>query len=213
MLAALRLGARSATGLDIDPSSVEAARTVFKKLGAANQWSVEVASVFDLTPEKNGTYDIVHSWGVLHHTGDMGLAIRKAAALVASHGYLAVALYRKTPLCAFWRQEKKFYARSNRSIQAAIGGIYRTAFRAALIARGRNPVNYVRNYKTTRGMNWFTDTHDWLGGYPYESATPQEVTDFLNSLGFTVVRTFEKPAAAGGLFGSHCDEFVAVRQS
>ena len=154
IVAALRLGARSATGLDIDPASVETARAVLKDHGGDGDWSVRTASVFDISPDKDGTYGIVHSWGVLHHTGDMWSAIRKAAALVAPNGYLALALYRKTPLCSFWRGEKKFYARSNRLIQAAIGVIYRTAFCAALIASARNPVGYIRNYKTARGMSW-----------------------------------------------------------
>lgn len=212
MLAALRLGALSAVGLDIDPNSVEAARTVLQSHARDREWSTKVASIFDLSPERDGTYDIVHSWGVLHHTGEMWLAIGKAAALVAPDGYLALALYRKTPLCAFWRQEKKFYSRSNRFMQEAIGFAYRTVYCAALIASGRSPARYVRDYKSARGMNWSNDVHDWLGGYPYESVTPEQVSEFLESQGFTIVRAFVKPAVAGGLFGSHCDEFVAVRR-
>jgi hypothetical protein len=30
-------------------------------------------------------------------------------------------------------------------------------------------------------------------------------------MGFEIVRSFERPARLWGLFGSHCDEFVARR--
>ena len=210
MLAALRLGARSVTGIDIDPNSVEAARAVLSRHTAGKVWRTQVTSVFDFAPDKS--YDVVHSWGVLHHTGDMWPAVRKAAALVAPKGHLALALYRKTLLCRFWRVEKKFYSRSNSLVQAAIGAIYRGLYRVALLATGRSPARYIRDYKSARGMNWSHDVHDWLGGYPYESVTPQEVSAVLGELGFDEVRRFEKPAAVKGLFGSHCDEFVAVRR-
>ena len=61
-------------------------------------------------------------------------------------------------------------------------------------------------------MDWRHDVHDWLGGYPYESVEPREVAGRLQDLGFDVIRTNEQPAALGGLFGSHCDEFVAARR-
>ena len=62
-------------------------------------------------------------------------------------------------------------------------------------------------------MDWSHDIHDWLGGYPYESVAPQEITDFLDRLGFSLVRSFVRPPPQlMGLFSSHCDEFVAVRR-
>lgn len=210
MLAALRLGAGSVTGIDIDPNSVEAARAVLMRHAEGKSWQVQVASVFDFAPDKN--FGVVHSWGVLHHTGDMWSAVGKAAALAAPKGYFALALYRKTPLCGLWRAEKKFYSASPHFIQSAIGAIYRGLYRLALIVTGRSPAHYIREYKSARGMSWSHDVHDWLGGYPYDSVMPQEINSFLNELGFDVVRTFEKPAAVKGMFGSHCDEFVAVRR-
>jgi 2-polyprenyl-6-hydroxyphenyl methylase/3-demethylubiquinone-9 3-methyltransferase len=212
MLAALRMGARSVTGVDIDPNSVEAARTLLSLHAPDEPWKVELSSVFDLTPEEHGTFDIVYSWGVLHHTGDMWLALRKAAALVSPGGQLAIALYRRTPLCGFWQWEKRLYSTSNRLTQAIIRLTYETIYCAGVVTTGRNPIRYVRGYKSQRGMNWFNDVHDWLGGYPYQSSQPEEVVRFLKELGFAVRLALEKPAALRGLLGSHCDEFVAVRQ-
>jgi 2-polyprenyl-3-methyl-5-hydroxy-6-metoxy-1,4-benzoquinol methylase len=212
MLAALRLGARSVTGIDIDPNSVEAARALLLRHAASDAWRADVASVFDYAPPGCATYDVVHSWGVLHHTGDMWPAVRKAAALVGPRGHLVLALYRKTSLCGLWRVEKRIYSRSPKPVQAVIAAVYRGVYKLALMATGRKPAHYVRDYKSARGMSWTHDVHDWLGGYPYESVTPQEVRAALAELGFDQVRAFEKPAASGGLFGSHCDEFVAVRR-
>jgi len=60
---------------------------------------------------------------------------------------------------------------------------------------------------------WSHDVHDWLGGYPYESASPEEVTAHLDGLGLSLVRSFAEPSGGSGLLGSGCDEFVAVRRA
>lgn len=213
MLAAKELGAATVRGIDIDPSSVQASRMLLSKYLPDGGWSTDVKSVFDLRPAQDGLHDVVYSWGVLHHTGDMWTAIESAAALVKPSGHLAIALYRKTPLCDLWRLEKRLYSASGKSGQAIIQGVYKTLYRAGLLATGRSPAAYIKSYKSARGMDWHHDVHDWLGGYPYESVTPREVTDRLGKLGFEKLRVFEKPAAAIGFFGSHCDEFVAVRRA
>lgn len=211
MLAALRLGAASAAGFDLDPQSVEAARRLLSAHAAADTWSVTLRSAFELDPARDGRADIVYSWGVLHHTGAMWDAFGNILPLVAEGGHCAVALYRKTPLCRLWRAEKRAYTASRPAIQALIRSAYKSAYWAGLAATGRNPVRYVDRYVSARGMSWHHDVHDWLGGYPYESVDPPEVEAFLRGHGFRVVRMFERPAAARGLFGSHCDEFVAAR--
>ena len=40
-----------------------------------------------------GTFDVVYSWGVLHHTGDMWKALEHAHMATAPGGLLALALY------------------------------------------------------------------------------------------------------------------------
>jgi SAM-dependent methyltransferase len=212
MLAAARLGAGAVHGIDVDAHSVAAARRLLSE-NLTGGWSVERKDVFDLSPERDGRYDIVYSWGVLHHTGDMWRAIERAAAMVAPGGWLVVALYRRTPLCRLWSFEKRFYARAPAPVQSALRRAFAGIYVAALMASGRNPRRYIAQYKTARGMDWRHDLHDWLGGYPYESAAPPEVTARLERLGFTLERVFEHAAASFGLFGSHCDEFVARRRA
>jgi SAM-dependent methyltransferase len=213
MVAAHRLGAAAVDGIDIDPDSVEASRALLRRYVQNGGCSARLASVFDLGVGNQKGYDIVYSWGALHHSGDMWAAIGRAASMVVPGGRLAVALYRRTPLCGFWKREKRLYSASPPPVQAAIRAAYYGAFWAGLLATGRNPLRYVAGYRSARGMDWRHDVHDWLGGYPYESVDPNAVISCLDRLGFSREHVFEHPAAAFGLFGSHCDEFVAVRRA
>jgi 2-polyprenyl-6-hydroxyphenyl methylase/3-demethylubiquinone-9 3-methyltransferase len=213
MLAALRLGAAAAHGIDIDRDSVEATQTLLARHAAGGNWSARQLSVFDADPATVGVHDVVYSWGVLHHTGAMWQAMDRAAALVAPGGLFAFALYRRTPLCALWKIEKRVYAAAPDFGQAIFRGAYKAAFVTGLCATGRNPRRYVADYRGARGMDWHHDVHDWLGGYPYESTEPGEVAAFLRRHGFTLERQFHRPPVASGLFGSHCDEYVALRVS
>ena len=212
MLAAQRLGAAQVVGIDLDAVSVETAQGLLSTHAKSGTFSVEVRSVFDLDPQRDGVYDIVYSWGVLHHTGDMWIAIRKAAAMVGPGGHLALALYRRTPLCGFWRAEKKIYATSPQFVQQIVRTLYKAIYLCGLMATGRNPAEYIRNYVSARGMDWSHDVHDWLGGYPYELVQPAQLIVYMQELGFSIERVFEHPAALMGVFGSHCDEFVARRR-
>ncbi len=62
-LAALRLGARRVLAVDFDPDSVRTSRDVLRRRWHDNNWEVKTQSVFDLTPERDGVFDIVYSWG------------------------------------------------------------------------------------------------------------------------------------------------------
>jgi 2-polyprenyl-6-hydroxyphenyl methylase/3-demethylubiquinone-9 3-methyltransferase len=209
-LAAAGLGVKCVTAIDLDPDSVVTARAVLARGGVSVPWSVDAASVFDLDPKERGTFDIVYSWGVLHHTGSMWEAIAKAAAMVAPGGLLVLALYRRTRLDAFWRTEKRFYALAPRFVQRAIAASYVMAFRLAMLAGGRSFAAYTANYKSSRGMDFRHDVHDWLGGYPYESVLAGEVEQRLGALGFAAERVFAM--SSGPTFKFGCDEYVYRNQ-
>lgn len=212
MLAALRLGAGTVTGVDIDEASVHTAQQLLEQRASdvREKWSTRVASVFDLDPAVHGTFDVVHSWGVLHHTGDMARAIETAAQLVAPGGLYVLALYQKTRYCDLWRKEKRFYTSAPPVAQAMVRGVYKSAYLTGVAVSRRNPVTYVRDYGSDRGMDFHHDVHDWLGGYPYESVNPVELQADLARLGFEPVRTFIVPVRRG-LLGTRCDEYVVRR--
>ena len=204
-LAALTLGTGSVTAIDIDEDS---ASTTTALLASARSkgWEVRHQSVFDMPAE---TFDIVYSWGVLHHTGDMWRAIERSAAAVAPSGMFAFALYEKTPLCGAWRIEKRFYSHAPGFVQAALRGAYEAMQMAARMATGRSP--FVRRREIPRGMDHAHDVHDWLGGYPYESTTFTEVDPFMKRLGFALVSHAPARVRGRGIGGSACSEYVYRR--
>jgi 2-polyprenyl-6-hydroxyphenyl methylase/3-demethylubiquinone-9 3-methyltransferase len=210
-LAAFELGAKSVLAIDIDENSVAATRETLSRFAKDKTWDTKVVSVFDATPEKLGKkFDVVYSWGVLHHTGDMWRAISAASNFVEDDGLYAIAIYVKTPMCNFWRREKRLYTNAPKLVQRIMRWLYMVTFLSFLPSTGWRPISFIRDYKNTRGMNFSNDVHDWLGGYPYESASQAEILSHLSDIGFTEVRSF--PLASGsGIWGSGCGEYVFTR--
>lgn len=212
-LAALRLGAREVLAVDIDADSVATTRQLLQAHAAGQPWSTRRISVFDLSTSSLGPFDVVYSWGVLHHTGDMFRALRSAAALVGPGGQFVFALYRRTWLCRLWKMEKKWYAGARPAAQARARSVYVRLLRTALaLTRGRNGFeDYLAAYGQRRGMDFYHDVHDWLGGWPYESISPAQTDRLMHELGFSRVRAFIRQGLQLGLFGSGCDEYVYVK--
>jgi 2-polyprenyl-6-hydroxyphenyl methylase/3-demethylubiquinone-9 3-methyltransferase len=209
-LAALRLGAARVVAVDIDPVSAATAKAVLGRFAPGGNWTVEEISVFDLDPKAFGQFDIVYSWGVLHHTGKLDRAMLQAASMVDHGGLLVLALYRPTTLDPFWVREKRWYMRASPSTQRRARAAYLYALRLGLLVTGRSYGDYVRSYRSRRGMSLEHDVHDWLGGYPYEPIGGQEVELRMQDLGFKAIKTNARPANLG-LLGSGCDEFVYRR--
>jgi 2-polyprenyl-6-hydroxyphenyl methylase/3-demethylubiquinone-9 3-methyltransferase len=204
-LAASRLGVASVTAIDVDQNSVFAAQALLGAKVLKTPWTATTVSVFDLPPDQ---YDIVYSWGVLHHTGDMWRAIRVASARVKPAGLIAIAIYAKTPFCCLWRIEKALYSRAPKWVQFLARRTYLLLWALAVaVATRRCPF---RPESRPRGMDLAHDIHDWLGGYPYESATPDEVRGFLVNLGFSPIRE-SLVRERRGVLGSGCDEYVFTR--
>jgi 2-polyprenyl-6-hydroxyphenyl methylase/3-demethylubiquinone-9 3-methyltransferase len=132
-------------------------------------------------------------------------ALRAAAGLVALDGQFIFALYRRTRLCWFWKLEKHWYAGAGAAAQARARSVYVALFR---LAKGAAFSSYVAGYGQKRGMDFYHDVHDWLGGWPYESISPAETDQLMQQLGMRQVRAFVHPVRTNGLFGSGCDEYV-----
>jgi SAM-dependent methyltransferase len=211
-LAAMRLGAVRVHSLDYDPQSVSCALELKSRFfPAASHWTIERGDALD----KNylaglGTFDVVYSWGVLHHTGNMWQAVENVLPLVADGGRLFIAIYNDAgKKSRQWQALKKMYNS---------GAFYRVALPAVFIplnvVRGlmkdlsglKNPVTRYRVYKKDRGMSMMRDWIDWIGGWPYEFATASQVTDFCKSRGFEALTCVNR---SGWVLGNN--EFVFAR--
>ena len=210
LLSAASMGA-VAVGCDLNPKCaqvLERNRGLFPEL-AAHAIPVVVGSILDpatvealrkLAPDASG-YEIVHSWGVLHHTGRMWQAIDHAAALVRPGGALFLALYNRHWTSPAWTAIKFAYVRAPSWLQRAIvAALYPVILGAKWAVTRRNPM------RMDRGMDFYYNVVDWVGGYPYEYASLQEVTRHLEGLGFAL-----RVATPAGV-PTGCNEYVFVRQ-
>jgi 2-polyprenyl-6-hydroxyphenyl methylase/3-demethylubiquinone-9 3-methyltransferase len=212
-LAARRLGAR-VRSFDFDPLSVRCAEEL-RRVHAPDDpmWTIEQGSVLDRQyMSALGTFDVVYSWGVLHHTGGMWMAIDRAGEAVAPDGRLFIAIYNdQGPFSVFWTRVKRTYNR----LPPVLRVPYLLGFAAALEAGAlgsallrldpRRFVNRWTRYQSVRGMSRWHDIVDWIGGYPFEVARPEQILDFCRARGFELVRL----RTCGGRMG--CNEFVFHR--
>jgi len=169
--------------VDVDTQSVESCRALRASVGNPVQWEVIHGSILDpASLEGVAPADVVYSWGVLHHTGDMYAAIRNASQLVVVDGIFAIAIYNHARGRRLdskrWLAIKKTYNRLPRPAQVAMELAYQAAWVCNELRHGRNPLRMAREYKRSRGMARTTDLIDWLGGYPYEFAAPEEIVEF-----------------------------------
>ncbi len=170
---------------DVDPFSVKCCEHMREKAGNPPNWEVLEGSVLDgKFVSELGKFDLVYSWGVLHHTGDMWDAIKKSAHLVNKNGYYYIALYNKVEGgrdSEFWLKVKKLYNRHPLVGRYVLEPFYMFVYFLSNLLGFRNPFKNLKNYKSRRGMNWRINVTDWVGGYPYEYATVEEVFQFMKS--------------------------------
>lgn len=204
-LAALNLGASRVVSFDYDADSVAACRELKQRRApTAENWQITQGSALDpVFMQSLGQFEIVYSWGVLHHTGRMWDAIAAAAQRVAPCGHLYIAIYNTYSRSGWIARVKKFYCKSPAIVKRSMEIAYALRGIAMYLARLRNPFAEIRRYaQTSRGMSWWHDRVDWIGGYPYEHALPEEVFCFLQKRGFQL----ENLKTCNG--GKGCNEFL-----
>jgi 2-polyprenyl-6-hydroxyphenyl methylase/3-demethylubiquinone-9 3-methyltransferase len=212
-LAARRLGAR-VHSLDYDPQSVACVAELRRRFYPDDtDWIVQEGSILDAEYIKSlGAFDVVYSWGVLHHTGQMWQALDNAQLPVKRGGKLFIAIYNDTgSQTKRWKWIKKTYNRLPRLLRSPFAAlmIAPDEIKPAVVSIIRlRPQNYLQRwtaYDKNRGMSRWRDIIDWVGGYPYEVATPDEIFDFYRARGFMLTKL-----RCGGV-GLGCNEFVFAR--
>jgi SAM-dependent methyltransferase len=200
-IAAYQLGAQKVMGVDINPHCIAVsnqnrqtfapeAPIIFRKLSVLDVQSLQALGIFDL----------VYAWGSLHHTGAMWEAIHNVTKHVAPGGTLVLAIYNKHITSPVWKRIKWLYNQlpgaGQRFMTILFAGVI---YIAKLLATRRNPL------EKERGMSFWYDVVDWIGGYPYEYATPEEVQEFMYQQGFILRHYIHAQVPTG------CNEFVFER--
>lgn len=205
-LAARRLGFK-VFSFDFDKKSVGCVKSLKEKYFPQDEnWQITEGSVLDkdfLTGL--GEFDVVYSWGVLHHTGEMWAALENVIGCVKKNGELFIAIYNdEGTQSKIWFEIKKFYNRNflSRLITKLIFiPFFICVFLFIDLLKFQNPLKRYREYKKRRGMSMMTDWIDWIGGYPFEVASTEQIFNFYRDRGFILSRL--KSTNRSG-----CNEFV-----
>jgi 2-polyprenyl-6-hydroxyphenyl methylase/3-demethylubiquinone-9 3-methyltransferase len=212
-LAAHRLGASRIHSFDYDAESVACTAALRDRYGQPGaDWTIERGSALDGDYlGRLGQFDVVYSWGVLHHTGDMWLALENVIRLVSPGGLLMLAIYNDQGRTSrAWKLVKQTCNAGpiGRALVVAtfVPGFALRGLVGDLV-RLRNPSTRYREYRRSRGMSMRHDWMDWLGGYPFEVAVPEAIFDFYHARGFVL----ERLRTCGGGLG--CNEFVFTRRA
>ncbi|NWF39499.1 class I SAM-dependent methyltransferase [Mariprofundus sp. NF] len=214
-LAARQLGAK-VHSIDFDPQSVACTRKLRERFFANDsQWVVEEGSVLDENHLRGlGQYDVVYSWGVLHHTGKMWQALENAGSMVSGGGTLFVSIYNdQGGISRRWLLAKRAYNSLPKGFRwlvwlPSLLKVWGPQVIRDVINQG-NPFHSWIHYAESgaRGMSAFRDLIDWVGGLPFEVAKPEEIFAFYHERGFML----ERMITCGGGLG--CNEFVFTNKS
>ena len=214
-LAAHRLGA-SVRSFDYDPHSVACTRELKRRYCSdTNRWTIDEGSALDADFMRGlGRFDVVYSWGVLHHTGQMWLALENVHTLVVPGGQLYIAIYNdQGSRSVRWRSIKRTFNRLPKPLRGPYAAFMvapnelKIIIRCAMQGTLRRYFSYAAaDGVSPRGMSRWRDILDWVGGYPFEVATPDQIFDFYRARQFALSRLH-----CGGV-GDGCNEFVFVKQ-
>lgn len=212
-LVARRMGA-NVHSFDYDPKSVACTQELRRRYFADDpHWSIEEGSVLDQAfLDKLGQFDVVYAWGVLHHTGDQWKALASSDGLVSPGGKLFIALYNhQGPKSRLWRWAKKAYVSLPSALRfLVLVPCFLVMFGPTIIwdtLHGR-PFHAFQTYsKRFRGMSVVRDIVDWVGGYPFETSTPEQVFRFFKGRGYSL----EKLTTNAGDYG--CNQFVFQKKN
>jgi 2-polyprenyl-6-hydroxyphenyl methylase/3-demethylubiquinone-9 3-methyltransferase len=200
-IAACEIGAKKVVGIDVDPMSIETSTINADKWIPGKAVSFLPISVLDGDAmNKLGKFDLVYSWGVLHHTGNMYRAITIAADRVKPRGKFMISIYNRHITSGIWKVIKRIYNVSPTVIQRLLIWIMAPViYFAKFIVTRRNPLTM------GRGMEFMHNVIDWVGGFPYEYARIDDMKLFLSSIGLRV------DCVSPALVPTGCNEYLCSK--
>lgn len=190
-------------GVDINPKNLVAIRRTREFFEGVPIPETRILSILELDKVISlGQFDVVHSWGVLHHTGDLDSAIRNVSILVKPGGHLVLAVYNRHWTSPVWWLIKRLYVGLPSFFQKLLVWLfYPVIYLAKWLVTGKNPK------LKERGMDFYYDVIDWVGGFPYEYRTVDEVITTMQALGFECMKLLPANVPTG------CNEFVFKKTS
>jgi len=193
------LGARKIVSFDFDSFSVDATRKLWIQSSKPDNWEIFEGSILDMRFLDNfDKFDIVSSWGVLHHTGKMWEAINNALSLVDVNGLFWISIYQgvstyQQDLALKNKYNEAFWLGKKIMVIREIYNLMKLQFESGL-----NPLKW--NKKRGRGMTVYNDIVDWFGGLPYEVASKEEIINYCLNLGLKLMKLNDKEACIVYLF-------------
>ena len=195
-LAARRLGA-TVLSFDFDTQSVACTEELRRRYRPGDgSWTIEQGSVLDQGYLAClGQFDIVYSWGVLHHTGAMWQAMENVKPLVKPGGRVFIAIYNDCgEVSRSWLRRKRRYNALPRPLRPLYAMCvwmpqeFRSLFGYVRSGELRTYIAELMSPTGNRGMSWMHDVIDWVGGDPYECASVEAITGFYRRDGFDPIK-------------------------
>jgi len=196
-------GCRDITSFDINEDSVRATNIIKEKFcddESGLRWSIDEGNILDeglvsrlRSQEK---YDLIYSWGVLHHTGDMKKAIDNTLSLCKSGSVLWMALYIKMD-----QEDGEEMYQNDLKLKIKFNEASEETKKEMIIERLKrvfngSPAAWTQPYDN-RGMTPINDVTDWLGGYPYEVARAKDTKRLLEANDFTKIEVLNEDRSSG----------------
>lgn len=204
-LAAVQLHADKVISFDVDTDSVQCAELLNERFGPYDNWEIMQGDLLNKSQlDRLGKFDVVYSWGVLHHTGDMWQAIENISSLVKHDGLLFISIYNDQGMISKgWVCVKKIYNKSPVIFQFVISSVY---YLLVLLTAALSGMRKRRRVSTwfkgsERGMSLWHDCVDWCGGYPFETATAEDLFKYFYAKDYQLINMRLKK-------GSGCNELV-----
>jgi SAM-dependent methyltransferase len=214
-LAARQIGAR-VVSFDYDADSVACTAELRRRYFPDDEkWTVGRGDVTSASfMDELGRFDVVYSWGVLHHTGAMWLALENALRRVADGGVFYIALYNDQGAWSrAWWLLKAIYCKLPSGFNHVFAFI--TYYSIVLFAFAKNLVLFrwmstggilkgMFRPRPRRGMKQSTDIVDWMGGMPFEFVRYDILIEYMRVRGYSLQRGISNP-------NSGCHEWVFRR--